>query len=300
MKITIDTFNTDQLHRHDELFRAAFRTGDTLINKAYLLWLYKENPFGFARMVRAIEGERWIGFMAMIPLRLVRRDAQLPCYCVVNVVVHPNYRGQNIFGRMIVSAVQLATTEDAMLVGYPNDMALKSWQRAGMHFQTRLRPCLVAPTLPIKGVHTREINETDTLKPSLVPLQEQGLQGHRWRLFLSADYINWRYLRHPVNHYRIQQIEVGATPAGFMVSRRVRLGVNVLVGDFTIERFAVHALRNLPLLTVVFQPDVSTLELPRGLWSLPVKKRIPFFCTHYRQRLNVRDTESLGLSVSDF
>jgi GNAT superfamily N-acetyltransferase len=300
IEITIDPFDTCHLARHDELFGIAFSPGEPLRNKAYVSWLYRENPFGLARMVKAVEAGRWVGFMAMIPLLLVRRDVQVPGYCVVNVVVHPSYRGQNIFGRMIASAIQLTSSEHAVLVGYPNNMALKSWQRAGMHFQTPLKLFLAVPTLPVKVVHIREIVDIDTLKPSLVLLREQALQGERWSPFLSADYVRWRYLQHPVHTYRVQQVEVGGAPAGFVVSRRARARFNVLVGEFAIDRFAAQALRNLPLLTVALKPEMSTRELHRALWPLPLKKRIPFFCTHYQQRFEGRDTEALGLSMSDF
>ena len=119
--------------------------------------------------------------MAMISVILVRRSAQLPGYCVVNFLVHPDFRGQNIFGRMIASAIEMVASENAVLVGYPNDMALKFWQRAAMHFQTPLRPCLVAPSLPAKGVRAREITDIESLKPSLAPFEEQALQGESWR-----------------------------------------------------------------------------------------------------------------------
>jgi GNAT superfamily N-acetyltransferase len=298
--VEIDPFEGDHIRHHDELFSTAFPPGDTLLNKTYLTWLYRENPFGPARMVRAIDAGRWIGFMAMIPLVLVRRRVQVAGYCVVNVVVDPKYRGHNIFGRMIASAIELVLSEQAVLVGYPNDMALKAWERSGMHFQTPLRPYLALPTLPVKGVRARRIMDVESVTPSLVLLEQQAAEGDVWRPLLNADFVRWRYLQHPVKSYGAHQIEVGSTPAGFMISRRIRPSVNVLVGDFTLDRYAVQALRSLPFLTVALKPEVSTHELPHVLWPLPVNRRVPFFCTHYQQPFEVEDTESLGLSLSDF
>ena len=253
MNILIYSYDIDQLLHRDELFKVAFPTGGLLLSQAYGRWLYGDNPFGLARMVKAIDLGQLIGFMAMVPLRLARRDAQVPAYNVVDVVVHPDYRGQNVFGRMIASAEQMAIAEDAILIGYPNAMAVNAWRRAGMHFQTPLRPYLVAPTLPARGLHAAEIQDSQALEPALVLLRDQALRGDDWRLSLSADYVDWRYLRHPVHRYKIQQIEVGATPAGFLVSRRVRGPVHLLVGDFTIDRFARERCAACP-----FRPSCSS------------------------------------------
>ena len=51
----------------------------------------------------------------------------------------------------------------------------------------------------------------------------------------------------------------------------------MLVSDFLIDRFAVHALRSLPLLSVVMKPDASQRTMPGSLWPLPVKKQSSSF-----------------------
>lgn len=201
--IAIEAFNPSHLPHLEELFRNSFQLGDPLLNNAYIRWFYAGNPFGLAQMVIAIEGTRWIGFMAMISARLVRRDAQLPGYCVVNVVVRPDYRGRNIFGRMITAAIDLVTAESALLIGYPNAMALKAWRRAGMHFQGPLKPCFVLPTLSVKRIHAHDVKDIDALRSSINLVQEQAMHADRWSLSLSSAYIDWRYLQHPVNTYRI-------------------------------------------------------------------------------------------------
>jgi hypothetical protein len=300
IEVQIHDFNTSQFDQLAALFGSYFQPGDKLLTKSYTDWLYGSNPFGPARLVAAVEADRWIGFMALIPVHLVRRNARLVAYYVVNVLVHPEYHGKHIFGRMITVAKKFVTAEDAVLMGHPNDMALKSWQRARMHFHDPLKPHLVVPSLRAKGVRAHDVGDLKQLQAVLPALSEQALEAERWQLAVSEDYVNWRYLGHPINTYRTQLVEVKATPVGFLVSRKVRPGINLLVDQFMLERYAADALGCLPWFTISFRPKSSMREFSRSLWPLPVRKQIPFFCTHYQQPFTVGDVMNLGLSASDF
>jgi GNAT superfamily N-acetyltransferase len=300
VEISIEDFNAGQLEQLTELFGAYYQPGDRLLTKSYNNWLYADNPFGLARMVKAVEGCRWIGFMAMIPVHLVRKDAEVVAYYVVNVLVHPEYQGKNIFGRMITSAKELVIAENAVIMGHPNDMALKAWQCAGMHFHDLLTPSLVVPSLRANNVRARDVSDVRLLEASLTSLKEQARRSQRWSPRLSAEYISWRYLLHPANVYRMQLIEVNAAPAGFIVSRKVRRGLNLLVDQFMLDCFVAEGLSRLPWFTIAFMTKSFTRELPGWFWRLPVQKKIHFFCTYYQQPFAAGDVMGLGLSASDF
>lgn len=300
IEVQIHDFNTSQFDQLTALFGSYFQPDDKLLTKSYTDWLYARNPFGPARMVASVEADRWIGFMALIPVHLVRRNARLVAYYVVNVLVHPAYQGKHIFGRMITAAKKLVTDENAVLMGHPNDMALISWRRARMHFHDVLKPSLVVPSLRAKGVRAHAVDDLKQLQIVLPALTAQALEAERWQLAMSEEYVNWRYLGHPTNTYRIQLVEVNAVPAGFLVSRKVRPGINLLVDQFMLERYAADALGCLPWFTISFRPQSSMREFSRSLWPLPVKKQIPFFCTHYQQPFTAGDVMNLGLSASDF
>lgn len=300
IEVQIHNFNTSQFGQLAVLFGSYFQPDDKLLTKCYTEWLYAKNPFGLARMVAAVEADRWIGFMALIPVHLVRNNARLVAYYVVNVLVHPEHQGRHIFGRMITAAKKLVTDENAVLMGHPNDMALKSWQRARMHFHDPLRPSLAVPGLLAKGVRAHDVEDLEQLQAILPALSAQVLKAERWQLEVTGEYVNWRYLEHPTNTYRIQLVEVDAAPAGFLVSRKVRLGINLLVDQFMLEHYAADAFACLPWFTLSFKPTSSMRKFSGSLWQLPVKKQIPFFCTYYQQPFSAADVVNLGLSASDF
>ncbi|WP_309678789.1 GNAT family N-acetyltransferase [Polaromonas sp.] len=298
--VSIEDFNSSQFEQLAALFASYFPAGDKLLSRDYTEWLYAKNPYGPAKMVKAVDDGRLVGFMAMIPVHLVRRDARLVAYYVVNVLVHPEYHGKHVFGRMITAAKELVKTENAVLMGHPNDMALKSWQRARMHFHASLKPSLALPRLRARGARAHVVGAVSQLQSVLAALNAQALQADRWNIAVTGDYVSWRYLAHPANKYLVQLIEVHGAAAGFLVSKKVRPGIRLLVDQFMLDPYAAGSLGRLPWLTISFRPEASASEFAGSLWPIPVKKQIPFFFTHYAQPSTARDVMNLGLSASDF
>lgn len=283
-----------------ELFGSYFQPDDRLLTATYTRWLYADNPFGSARMVRVTEGDRWVGFMAMIPVQLVRCGERLRAFYVVNVLVHPAFHGKHLFGRMITAARQLAEAEGAALMGHPNDMALKSWQRARMHFHESLRPSLAWPRLWGRGMGAHVVREAGQLQASADVLADLALHSRGWRVAATPAYLDWRYLRHPSNTYGVQALTAQGVPVGVQITKRVRPGVRLLVDQFVLAEHARGATSLLPPLTLCFWPDSITHEMTGAVWALPWKKRIPFFFTRALAPEAAAGVARLGLSASDF
>ena len=131
-------------------------------------------------------------------------------------------------------------------------------------------------------------------------VQAQSKWADRWSIAVTHEYINWRYLEHPASAYRLQLIQIDGIPAGFVVSKKVRIGISLLMDQFMVDQHVSAGLGQLPWFTVSFKTEASTRELSKSLWPLPFKKRIPFFFTHYQLSFSDRDLMNLGLSASDF
>ena len=283
-----------------ELFASYFPADDRLLTSAYTRWLYAENPFGPALMVRVKEGERWVGFMAMIPVELARCGKRLRTYYVVNVLVHPQFHGKHLFGRMITAAKALVRSEGAALLGHPNDMALKSWQRARMHFHEPLRPSLALPVPWGRGVSASTVKEVGQLDASAAVLANIALQSQSWCVAATPKYLDWRYLRHPSNTYVVQVLAARGVPAGVQITKRVRPGVRLLVDQFVQAHYSKGATGLLPPLTLCFWPESRMQENVGAVLPLPWKKRIPFFLTRSPDPEESASVARLGLSASDF
>ena len=300
LEVSIEEYAVHQHGPLFELFSSYFQPDDRLLAATYTRWLYAENPFGPARMVRVTEGERWVGFMAMIPVELARYGKRLRTYYVVNVLVHPQFHGKHLFGRMITAAKALVTAEGTALMGHPNDMALKSWQRAHMHFHELLRPSLALPVLWGRGVSANTVKEVGQLEASASVLAEIASQSQSWCVAATVKYLDWRYLRHPSNTYVVQVLAARGVPAGVQITKRVRPGVRLLVDQFIQPQQTRAAISLLPPLTLCFWPESLTREHAGAVLSLPWKKRIPFFLTCSPDPEESASVARLGLSASDF
>jgi GNAT superfamily N-acetyltransferase len=300
LDISIEEFDIGHCAHLSELFGSYFKPDDKLLDSAYTNWLYGQNPFGLSRMVIASDAGRWVGFMAMVPVYLVKQGAQVMAYYVVNVLVHPDFHGKHVFSRMITAAKELAQKQNAVLMGHPNDMAIKFWQRSKMHFAEPLKAGLVIPRLRPRGAKVVEVKRIDQLLSVWPALKAQIYDADHWCLAATGDYVAWRYLAHPVNQYRIQRVDIAGSSVGFMVTKKVRPGVSLLVDQFVVESHSSAALACAPWLTLSFRPQAVLRELFGAIWALPIKKQVPFFFTKFDQPANASDAMYFGLSASDF
>ena len=197
------TFEIGQFTSLFDLFSEHFPPHDKVLSKTYSEWLYLNNPFGPAKIVTAKEEEDgcWLGFLAMVPVSLARRDEVRTGYFVVNVLVQRKQRGKNIFGMMIEKAIEYVKTERAILMGHPNSMAYGAWQRAAMRFQPPLKSYFVIPKIIQWNTSVMEVRKVSGLEQLINGLNEQGRKSQEWQVVLSVDYLEWRYLRHPTNDY---------------------------------------------------------------------------------------------------
>jgi GNAT superfamily N-acetyltransferase len=297
------TFDISQFTSLLNLFSEDFPPHDKVLSRSYSEWLYLNNPFGPAKIVTAKEDEdgRWLGFMAMVPVRLTRRGEVRTGYFVVNVLVQRKQRGKNIFGMMIEKAMEHVKTERAIIMGHPNLMAYGAWERAAMHFQPTLKSYFVIPIPKFAQWNTSvlEVRKLNGLGQFIKMFNEQRRQSQELQVILSEDYLEWRYLRHPTNHYRLRAVSIKQDPVGFTVSRKVHANLNMLIDRFTLNGYMEASLSTAPLFTVALLPEALTQGC-RRLWAVPTRKMLRFFCTDYEKPIGGSEVMRLGLSASDF
>jgi hypothetical protein len=282
-----------------ELFSEHFAPGDRVLNKTYSEWLYLKNPFGQARIVTATQDGHWLGFMALVPVCLARLDEVRTGYFVVNVLVHQKQRGRNIFGTMIEAAKESVRAERAVLMGHPNSMAYNAWKRAEMHFQAPLKSYFVMPNIIRWNVSGSEVRDGSELEQIINLCNEQVPKLAQWQVYSSKNYLEWRYLRHPTNNYSLRMINIKNGPVGLVVTKKVYVGVNMLIDQFVVNDHMEASLGGAPSLTLAFLPKALAQNCSR-LWPAPSRRVIPFFCTDYEKPIRASEVMRLGLSASDF
>ena len=127
----------------------------------------------------------------------------------------------------------------------------------------------------------------------------KDVKSQEWQVVLSVDYLEWRYLRHPTNDYCLRRINVKKDPVGFIVSKKMHAGLNMLIDQFTLNGYMEASLGGAPRFTVAFLPEALTQGC-RRLWAVPARKPLSFFCTDYEKPIGESEVMRLGLSASDF
>jgi GNAT superfamily N-acetyltransferase len=300
MQVSIEPFDMKLFPKLRELFACYFPADDRLLTERYTQWLYADNPHGPAQAVIAQEDGRWIGFMAMIPVQLIRRGASLKGYYVVNVLVHPEHQGRFIFGKLIAQAKELIRLEGAVLMGHPNDLALKAWQRAKMQFHTPLQPFMLKAGSWFSKLGAQDVKAAQQAEPFLSHWHLPENQSNTWNVHLTVDYLNWRYLTHPTNTYRIRLVGDPGGHKGLFITKKIKGPVHLLVDLFALEASRRDVTKNLPMLTLSMRPQTTGAAGQDAWWALPLKKRIPFFSTSLQQQQFAQDWSGLLLSASDF
>jgi GNAT superfamily N-acetyltransferase len=301
LNVRIQLFKMADFEAMRALFASYFQPDDKLLSPNYTSWLYVDNPFGAAQVAIVEDEGRWVGFMALVPVELARAGGKrLLAYYVVNVLVHPAHHGKNLFGRMIETAKFFVAERGAALMGHPNDMAIKSWVRNDMQFRQPLLPRLVRPRWWAAGAKAQALSQATSLQGIDGWLKGLPEQSSGWRVAASAAYLQWRFLQHPTNRYRVQLVARRGDPIAVLATRQIRPGAHLLIDTFAAETDFDAACVGLPWLTVAFRPEAHAKVHPKSWWRLPIKKQMPMFATLAGAASPDANWAALGLSTSDF
>jgi hypothetical protein len=237
----------------------------------------------------------------MIPVHLARIGGQKLAYYLVNALVHPDYHGKHIFRRMITVVEAHAAAQNALLMGHPNRMAMPTWKRASVQFRETLKPVLFIPGVGRRGMKGSDVEDAAQVLPLQRALAEQAARSQHWQLTFSWEYLQWRYLKHPSNRYRVRLLKREEQPVAVQVTRKIKPCMHLWIDQFTLIDAALAASADLPWITVGFRPPSLTPDLAGGRrWTLPIKKEMPFFCGQAGDPGDDQMFASLGLSASDF
>lgn len=114
------------------LFDGEYATGseqfDNLFGKFY------EQDFQSTRCIRivAMDGERVAGFQSFFYWPVVLDGKEVPAYQSGNSLVHPDYRGKGLFGKMLNYIHESGSGFNAeLLIGFPVEASYNSFMRNG-------------------------------------------------------------------------------------------------------------------------------------------------------------------------
>lgn len=282
------------------LFGSYFSENDKIQSLPYTNWLYLENPCGPAKIVIVENQLMWIGFMALIPAYFNDKKKKIKVYYVVNVLVHPEHHGKNIFGSMIDVAKKFVNDEGSFMMGHPNSLAIKSWIRTGMKFHNQLLPFLVKPKIidnELKKIKITDPNQLDSYEFFYNQYNDSNVTLN---LSINSKYLRWRFFNNPSVKYNLNILFLGNSVVGIQVTKKVCLGIYMLIDQYILPGYVDKSIKMLPFATIFFA-NVNFFKTYKSFFiKTPFKKKFDFFFTEFSNKIYSDSYDTVFFSASDF
>jgi len=103
-------------------------------------WKYNQNPMGESIILVAEDNGKIVGLRSFWKYDLMYRSNLLKAYQPVDTVVHEEYRGQGLFTKLTVAAINEAKQNNAdLLFNFPNQNSLPGYLKLGWYFLDHVR-----------------------------------------------------------------------------------------------------------------------------------------------------------------
>lgn len=171
---------------------------NTRWSERWFRWKHEDNPHGKSIfMLAENDAGDLVGMRGLWPRRYSFDGKVWIAYQPTDTGVLADYRGQGLFKELTRQALALAVKAGGTLIfNFPNPASLPGYLRMGWMLQRRLH-WWVRPW-PIALARSRMTLETAT---------ESRSTPEQIRLVKDAEYVDWRYRRHPDKHYEFLQID---------------------------------------------------------------------------------------------
>lgn len=189
---------------------------------------FYESSFQSERCIRltALDGDKVVGFQSFFYWPLNYAGKQLAAYQSGNSLVHPEYRGQRIFGRLLKYGDEVLEEHNAeVLIGFPVDASLGSFIRKGWNADVKLQ--WHVKSLGWLNLFRKPVALAPQVDRLNVKNESEGLVSS-W----SPDFLAWRKTYHDQTYYEVK-VEYEETELVLVLktSLRARIIHELIVGE---------------------------------------------------------------------
>jgi GNAT superfamily N-acetyltransferase len=194
----------------------------------YWRWRHARNPFGESIIKLVFADGKLIGHYAVTPVDIMVDNVPLRAVLSLHTLTHPAFQRQGIFTFLAEEVYKKCQSEGFSFVyGFPNENSYHG-------FTNRLRwtgfgkMSSLEKKLDAKDGATpkaRKINEIDRFDDRVNVLWDKVKAGYRVIVPRTNDYLNWRFVEHPIISYPMYTITSGNSELlGYMVLKTYQDG----------------------------------------------------------------------------
>lgn len=179
-------------------------------------WEFADSYAGPARILLAVApDDRIAGHIAFVPQRYSIAARTMNGALAVDAMVHPQYRRQNVFSRLMSFAASEVRHQFALVTAFQIRKQVLGGMTAGGWSPAARLPVFLKPLFwrhhpdpLIRSLTSADLDQIDARLVTTAARQPRG-----------ADFLEWRYLRNPHWQYRIDGLFDGRDLGAFVIHR---------------------------------------------------------------------------------
>lgn len=182
--------------------------GETSSKKTEEVWRYKhiDNPFGESLVLVAEEAGEIVGVRAFMRWKWQKGEEVYSAFRAVDTATHPAHQGKGIFKKLTLKALEIGKERgDHFVFNTPNEQSRPGYLKMGWEEVSKLKVQIRLLNLPFNNMESEVVkSQKEDSIADLLNTYFKQLEASD-RLFTPKDlnYIQWRYLRNPLQNYTI-------------------------------------------------------------------------------------------------
>jgi len=243
MAITIRLYEHKMKQQVTALFSKQYGVAEETFSK--LLDHFYDHPYQKDKSIRivAVDGDKVVGFQSFFYWPYYYQDKELRVFQSGNSLVHPGYRGQQIFARLLGFLDEhRAQLKIDLLIGFPIAASINSLVRNGWQHTLDLQWYVCrGSALSLCSSEQKQLDKCFT-SFSTKPISDNS--SDYIRLSSDADFVKWRSdysTGQPYRYFRYESKD-GITEFTLKPSRRKRIIRELVIGDIRSTSYDPHHL----------------------------------------------------------
>ena len=193
-------------------------------------WKFAQVPFGQALIKLMFDGDKLIGHYSIVPMNVQIKKTVVEAALSVNTMTHPDYEKQGIFSYLAEEVYEKCRQQGFKFVyGFPNENSYYGFTKK-LGWTDLGRMTILEKDLRVRA--QREIQVVDTIHPvesfdeRIDVLWETVRSDYNVIVPRTSEYLNWRFVDHPVEKYAMFVIEDGSLGvSGYLVLKTYAPGL---------------------------------------------------------------------------
>jgi len=229
-------YDSDDLSGCLDLIQAGH---DSSFSTERFRWLHEQGPGGPSRIALCLAAGQIVGIYSVVPKKMRWHNRQLVGGRDVDPVVHPAFRGQGIFTRLLDFGLEHFEGLD-LYFNFANSASAAGFAKCGWRIlpplEDRVRQlgyesissraflmwiwsCFLRPASNQTLTRRVTANELTAILAEDTRFLAPMATGQRAAVVRDAKYLRWRYLNHPLHQYDYYFSEPTAESLGIVVCR---------------------------------------------------------------------------------